>query len=293
MNLEPETVYGWSERWPAPAKLNLMLRIVGRRGDGYHLLQTVFQFVDFCDWLTFEPMENGLIQLANPIPGVPEQDDLTVRAARLLQQSTDVQHGVRIGIEKNLPMGGGLGGGSSDAATTLLVLNYLWQLNLTVEQLMQLGVKLGADVPVFVFGSNAWAEGVGEKLQCLDVPESWFVVLKPDCHVDTGEVFRKENLTRDSKCIRIRDFTSGAIQNDCQAVVLEMYPEVVEAWDAMSQYGEVRLTGSGACIFVQFENKVEAEPVYHALKDNWQVYLTQGLDGSPVVKQLTQIKSKL
>lgn len=175
--------------WPAPAKLNLMLRIVGRRADGYHLLQTVFQFIDWCDWLSFHPTVDEAVVLTSPLPGVPVDQDLTVRAARLLQKEAGVRQGVAIEIEKNLPMGGGLGGGSSDAATTLIALNRLWQAGLTGEDLLSLGVRLGADVPIFISGYSAWAEGVGERLTALELPEAWYVVIVPDCQVATGRVF--------------------------------------------------------------------------------------------------------
>ncbi|MFI3222599.1 MAG: 4-(cytidine 5'-diphospho)-2-C-methyl-D-erythritol kinase, partial [Methylococcaceae bacterium] len=205
----------WAEKWPAPAKLNLMLRIVGQRSDGYHLLQTVFQFIDLCDWITFHPVNDGRVSLQQTIPGVPEADDLTIRAAQLLKAVTGCKEGVCIEVEKNLPMGGGLGGGSSDAATTLVVLNQLWNLQLSVEKLMELGLTLGADVPVFVYGYSAWAEGVGEKLEKIFPAEQWVVVIKPDCHVNTKEIFSAKHLTRDSKSIKIADFIAGQHQNDC------------------------------------------------------------------------------
>ena len=196
-------------RLPAPAKLNLMLRIVGRREDGYHLLQTVFQFIDRCDWITLSPREDGQIHLSNPLPGVPEATDLTVRAAKALQAASGVSQGVTLTLEKNLPMGGGLGGGSSDAATTLVGLNHLWGAGLSLEELKAIGLKLGADVPVFIQGQAAWAEGVGEDLTPLDLDESWYVVIVPDCHVATGAVFGSPHLTRDNPPIKIPDFFEG------------------------------------------------------------------------------------
>ena len=271
---------GWGEKWPAPAKLNLMLRITGQRDDGYHLLQTVFQLTDLCDWITFHQVGDGRISLLDPIPGVPEETDLTVRAAKILQQETGCGLGVQIEVEKNLPMGGGLGGGSSDAATTLLVLNRLWDLNLSEQRLMELGLQLGADVPVFVYGYAAWAEGVGEKLQKIDTPEKWVVVIKPDCHVDTKEIFSVKDLTRDSKSITMPDFVEGQHQNDCLEVVRKLYQPVEKALVDLAEFSEARLTGTGACVFAQFESKELAEKAYAALKDRWQVYLLQGLNKS-------------
>ncbi|WP_230874670.1 4-(cytidine 5'-diphospho)-2-C-methyl-D-erythritol kinase [Methylomonas sp. LL1] len=266
-----------------------MLRITGRRPDGYHLLQTVFQMLDWCDWLTFHAVDDGLISLRNPIPGVPEQDDLTVRAANLLKRHTGCEYGVCIEIEKNLPMGGGLGGGSSDAATTLVVLNRLWGLGLSKSELMQLGLQLGADVPVFVFGASAWAEGVGEDLQVITLPEQWVVVIKPDCHVNTKEIFSAEELTRDSKPITMSDFLAGESHNDCTQVVGKRYWPVKSAIEALSIYSEARLTGTGACVFAQFGSMEEAQKAYQALKRDWSVFLVKGLNQSPLYKKLENI----
>ena len=277
---------GWGERWPAPAKLNLMLRITGRRDDGYHLLQTVFQLTDLCDWLTFHAVENDSIYLDQPIPGVPEASDLTVRAARLLRQETGCRQGVRIEVEKNLPMGGGLGGGSSDAATTLVVLNWLWGLNLPKTRLMQLGLRLGADVPVFVYGHASWAEGVGEKLEKIEPEEKWVVIIKPDCHVDTKEIFSVKDLTRGSKSITIADFIAGQHQNDCLDVVCKLYQPVKNALVDLAVYSEARLTGTGACVFAQFDSKELAEYAYNALTEKWRVYLARGLNRSLLLDAL-------
>jgi 4-diphosphocytidyl-2-C-methyl-D-erythritol kinase len=277
---------GWGDKWPAPAKLNLMLRITGRRQDGYHLLQTVFQMLELCDWLSFFPVDDGSVTLKCPIPGVPEQDDLTVRAAKLLKKHTGCTQGVCIGVEKNLPMGGGLGGGSSDAATTLVVLNRLWGLGLSVNQLMLLGLELGADVPVFVFGHSAWAEGVGEQLQAITLPEHWFVIIKPECHVNTKEIFCAEELTRDSKPIRMSDFLAGDGRNDCTQVVCKFYQPVKSALEALSLYSEAKLTGTGACVFAQFDSKDAAEAAFNALSDDWLVFLAKGLNQSPLYKIL-------
>jgi len=277
----------WAEKWPASAKLNLMLRIVGQRADGYHLLQTVFQFIDLCDWITFHPVDDGRVRLLSPIPGVPEIDDLTVKAANLLKSETGCKAGVCIEVEKNLPMGGGLGGGSSDAATVLVVLNKLWDLQLTKERLMELGLALGADVPVFVYGYSAWAEGVGEKLEKITPVEQWVVVIKPDCHVNTKEIFSSKNLTRDSKSIRIADFMEGQHKNDCLGVVSQEYSDVKAALHALSEFSEARLTGTGACVFAQFESKELAYGAYKSLELNgWKVYLAKGLNVSPLYSKL-------
>ncbi|SJM95386.1 4-diphosphocytidyl-2-C-methylerythritol kinase [Crenothrix polyspora] len=277
---------GWGEKWPAPAKLNLMLRIVGQRPDGYHLLQTVFQFIDLCDWLSFHPVDDGSVSLKQPIQGVPEADDLTVRAALLLKAETGCQAGVCIEVEKNLPMGGGLGGGSSDAATTLVVLNQLWGLQLSTEKLIALGLQLGADVPVFVYGYAAWAEGVGEKLEKIAPSEQWVVVIKPDCHVETREIFLAKDLTRDSKSITIAEFTAGNYKNDCLDVVSRRYQSVKNALCALSEFSEPRLTGTGACVFAQFSSKEAAISAYDALKGSWQVYLARGMNISPLLSKL-------
>lgn len=278
--------YAWAQNWPAPAKLNLMLRIVGRRADGYHLLQTVFQFVELCDWIRFHPAAAGCVSLSKTIPGVAEPDDLTVRAALLLKAETGCEQGVCIEVEKNLPMGGGLGGGSSDAATVLVVLNKLWGLNLPVERLMQLGLSLGADVPIFIVGHSAWAEGVGEKIQKINIPEQWVVIIKPDCHVNTKEIFSAKELTRDSKSIKIGDFIAGQHKNDCLDVVCQYYPSVKNALLDLSEFSEARLTGTGACVFAQFDSEMNALSAYRSLKDKWRVYLSKCVNESPLFSML-------
>ena len=283
---EQSNLARWQEKWPAPAKLNLMLRITGRREDGYHLLQTVFQLVDLCDWLKFHPVNDGVVTLQNPIPGVAEADDLTVRAAKLLKESAGSNLGVRIEMQKNLPMGGGLGGGSSDAATTLVVMNELWGLGFSVQELMELGVSLGADVPVFVYGFSAWAEGVGEDLQAFMLPESWFVIIKPNCHVNTKEIFSDSDLTRNSKSIKMGNFVLGEQKNDCLSVVAKRYPAVDEALAELSKFGDARLTGTGACVFVQFDDESIAKNAMLSLQDKWEVYLAKGLNESPLQSKL-------
>jgi 4-diphosphocytidyl-2-C-methyl-D-erythritol kinase len=279
-------VKGWGKRWPAPAKVNLMLRITGRREDGYHLLQTVFQLTDLCDWITYSPAEGGRVYLKSPMEGVPEETDLTIRAANVLRRESGCKGGVCIDVEKNLPMGGGLGGGSSDAATTLLVLNQLWGLGFSKEKLMTLGLELGADVPVFVYGYASWAEGVGEKLEKIDVQEKWLVIIKPECHVDTKEVFSVKDLTRDSKSITIADFLAGQYQNDCLDVVCRIYQPVEKALADLSKFSGARLTGTGACVFAQFDSEELARKAFDHLKLTWQVYLAQGLNRSLLLDHL-------
>ncbi|MGB4499469.1 MAG: 4-(cytidine 5'-diphospho)-2-C-methyl-D-erythritol kinase [Methylococcaceae bacterium] len=275
-------VFQWGEKYPAPAKLNLMLRIVGQREDGYHLLQTVFQFVELCDWLTFLRNDSGEVVLEDAISGVENLDNLIVRAANLLKAETGFSGGVRIRLEKNLPMGGGLGGGSSDAATTLVVLNALWNLQLSCEKLMELGLSLGADVPIFVFGHAAWAEGVGEKITKIDVKEQWVLILKPDCHVNTKEIFSAKDLTRNSKSITIDGFNAGQVKNDCLSVVCKHYEAIGKALCDLNAFSEARLTGTGACVFAQFESEELAIEAELTLKDKWQTYLTKSCNKSPL-----------
>ena len=277
-----KSVYAWGERYPAPAKLNLMLRIVGRREDGYHLLQTVFQFVTWSDWLTFWPHDANDVVLEEGISGVAQADNLIVRAANLLKQETGYVGGARIRLEKNLPMGGGLGGGGSDAATTLVVLNQLWALNLPQEKLMSLALSLGADVPVFVFGKAAWAEGVGEKLSEIILSEQWVVIIKPDCHVNTGEIFSAKELTRDSKTITIDEFNAGQANNDCLDVVCKHYEAIEKALCDLNVFSEARLTGTGACVFALFDSEELAIEAALTLKDKWQTYLTKSCNKSPL-----------
>ena len=274
--------------WPAPAKLNLMLRIVGRRADGYHLLQTVFQFLECGDWLWFEPRTDGAIIRASEIPGIPMDEDLTVRAARLLQQTTGIAQGATIRIAKQLPMGSGLGGGSSDAATALFALNHHWRTGLMPVELAALGLTLGADVPVFVHGQAAWAEGVGERLTPVALDELWFVVLIPACHVATGAVFNDPELTRNSPLITIADFMTGAGGNDCEAVVYRRYPEVAAAAAWLAQYGAARLTGTGACVFAAFPNAASAEQVLAQLPPGWNGFVAHGCNRSPLHEHLAQ-----
>lgn len=278
------------DNWPAPAKLNLMLRIVGLRGDGYHLLQTVFQFVDWCDRISFSWVGDSEVRLTRPLSGVPVEADLTVRAVRLLQEVCGVRCGVEISVDKHLPMGGGLGGGSSDAATVLVALNALWDLGLTEEELIDLGVCLGADVPVFIKGVAAWAEGVGEQLTPIGPEQSWYVILVPPCQVSTARVFSAPDLTRNSPPARISEFLSGMHVNDCLSVVCRLYPEVDAALADLSRYGEARLTGTGACVYAAFPTRGRAQEVAEALAVRWRAHVVQGLNRSPLLEKLAQLQ---
>jgi 4-diphosphocytidyl-2-C-methyl-D-erythritol kinase len=248
---------------PAPAKLNLFLHITGRRPDGYHLLQTVFQFLEQADTLHFSRREDGVIALAPDIPGVPAESNLIMRAARLLQTHAGCRTGADITLEKRLPMGGGIGGGSSDAATTLLGLNRLWGLDLPLDTLAALGLQLGADVPVFVRGHAAWAEGVGESLTPVDIPEPWYLVLTPPTHISTADVFRHPQLTRDTPAITVAAFLGGglarSVRNDCENIVRQLSPEVDAALTWLARHGTARMTGTGACCFVACPDRATAE----------------------------------
>jgi len=274
--------------WPAPAKLNLFLHITGQRPDGFHLLQTVFRFIDFADTLFFNVREDGVIQRTSELAGVSPEQDLVVRAARLLKSESGTGSGADIRVDKCLPVGGGLGGGSSDAATTLVALNYLWNLNLPQEQLESLGLSLGADVPVFIRGQAAWAEGVGEHLTAVELPPAWYLVIVPQCHVSTAEVFSDDQLTRDCPPITIRDFLAGAGGNVCEPVVYKRYPQVAEAAEWLSHYSPARMTGTGACIFATFNSEVDARRVLDELPDGWQAQVAKGLDASPLCKVTSQ-----
>lgn len=270
---------------PAPAKLNLFLHVVGRRPDGYHLLQTLFRFISLHDTLHFNLRDDGAVHRTNSIEGVAEEQDLCVRAARLLQSESGCRLGVDITLEKRIPMGGGLGGGSSDAATTLIALNRLWALGLPRKRLMQLGLRLGADVPVFVFGENAFAEGVGEELQAYSLPEAWYVVLFPPVHVPTAQVFTHPELTRDTVSITMRALErqqKQQLRNDLQSVVCDLYPEVARYLASLGNFGRAMMTGSGACVFAEFDSRSQAEAVLQKLPDEMRGVIAQGLAKHPL-----------
>jgi 4-diphosphocytidyl-2-C-methyl-D-erythritol kinase len=276
--------------WPAPAKINLFLHITGRRDDGYHLLQTAFQFLDFCDQLRFQVRADGLVCRQNGIASVPADSDLCVRAARLLKKEADVSAGVDIDITKQIPLGGGLGGGSSDAATTLVALNSLWEVGYHTEQLAELGLQLGADVPVFVQGRAAWAEGVGEIMQPIEWEQPSYLLILPPVQVPTADVFNEPDLTRLCAPITIRDLAAGRAVNVCEPVVRKRYPEIDQALQWLSQYTDARMTGTGACVFGRFDSKPEAEAVCLKFKQSmpstWNAFVSQGLNRSPLLDTL-------
>ncbi len=274
--------WGWDSVYPAPAKLNLFLHVVGRRADGYHLLQTVFRFIDYADVLHFSPGENGNVILSNPLPGVPPESDLTVRAARLLQSETGCSKGVVIRVEKRLPMGGGLGGGSSDAATVLLALNHLWELGLPRRRLMEIGLTLGADVPVFIYGRNAFAEGVGEALQPVDIPPRWYVLLEPPVQVPTAAIFGAPELKRDTPPMRAADWADDIGINDLEAVACARFPVVAEYVRWLSRFGTARMTGSGACVFAAYAERAAAEAVLARMPAGMRGCVTAGLEKHPM-----------
>jgi 4-diphosphocytidyl-2-C-methyl-D-erythritol kinase len=279
-----------SAPWPAPAKLNLFLHILGRRPDGYHELQTCFQFVDLCDEITIEVRNDGRIRRITDMPGVAEEADLCVRAARALQAATGCSLGADIGVLKRTPMGGGLGGGSSDAATCLTALNQLWGLQRPKEDLAALGLKLGADVPVFIHGRAAWAEGVGERLTPLYPPlapaESNYLIVKPNIGVSTAEIFQDPELTRNSAPITIHGFLASGGRNDCVGVVRRRYPEVARALDWLSAFGSARLTGTGACVFLACESMDRGREILGRLPPGLDGFLARGLNDSPLLERL-------
>lgn len=278
------TSWNWASAWPAPAKLNLFLHVVGRRADGYHLLQTVFRFIDRSDILRFEPRADDLVVLATPLPGVPPETDLTVRAARLLQAETGCRQGVTIHLEKHLPMGGGVGGGSSDAATVLLALNHLWGLGLSRLRLQELGLSLGADVPIFVFGQNAFAEGVGEALVPVALPVSWYLVLVPPVAVPTAAIFQSPALRRDTPLLVPGDWVPGLGGNDLEPVACSFYPPVAEYLGWLQLQANGRMSGSGACVFAEFPDEASARNLLAQVPAGWVAWVAGGLDAHPLLR---------
>ena len=273
--------------WPAPAKLNLFLHITGRRADGYHELQTLFQLVELCDSVGFTPRADGRIVRTGGLADVRPDDDLTIRAARSLQAASGSKLGASVRVIKRIPTGGGLGGGSSDAATTLLALNALWQTNLPIETLVKLGLTLGADVPIFIYGSTAWAEGLGEQLTPVELPPSWFLILYPGIAVATREIFQAPELTRNSPRLTMRAILeSGSSRNDCEAVVRARFPEVARAFEWLERWAPARLTGTGSCLFAQFASAAEAERVAARAPDCWRSFVVPGLNSSPINERL-------
>jgi 4-diphosphocytidyl-2-C-methyl-D-erythritol kinase len=285
---------------PAPAKLNLFLHVTGRRPDGYHLLQTVFQLIDRSDTLHYTLRDDTELRRVTNVPGVPEQQDLIIRAARLLQaevqrRSGSLPRGVDIEIEKILPMGGGLGGGSSDAATTLMALNHLWRAGLSREELMALGLPLGADIPFFIYGQTAFAEGVGEALQPVAAPDCWYVVIEPGVAVPTAAIFSSERLTRNTSPVIITDFSShlenrtdlkGYGKNDLQQVAAQLFPPVAEAIEWLGAYGDARMTGSGACVFCAVATQADADAVLQQVPARWKGWKAKALRQHPFTSKL-------
>ncbi|MGN6388438.1 MAG: 4-(cytidine 5'-diphospho)-2-C-methyl-D-erythritol kinase [Burkholderiaceae bacterium] len=281
---------------PAPAKLNLFLHVVGRRPDGYHLLQSMFQLIDRADLLDFRLRDDGAIRRVTDVPGVPEDADLVVRAARLLQaEAGRPLSGVDIALVKRLPLGGGLGGGSSDAATTLIALNRLWDLGFDRARLAALGLRLGADVPFFLFGSNAFVEGIGEAMTPVETPDCWFVVVEPGLAVPTAAIFGAPELTRDTKPVRITDFSGSAAgfktgfgRNDLQDVAVSRFEAIAQALEWLKRYGDARMTGSGACVFCPFGREAEADAALAALPPRWKGWKARALQRHPLAHWLTR-----
>ena len=272
--------------WPAPAKLNLFLHVTGRRADGYHELQTLFQLIDLCDDLVLSVRADGVIERTAGPEGVEPETDLTVRAARALKAATGTALGASIQVRKRIPVGGGLGGGSSDAATVLLALNELWECRLPLAELTTLGLSLGADVPVFIGGSSAWGEGVGERLTPVALPEAWFVIVHPGVTVSTAGVFQSPELTRNSPLITIRAFFEAGGRNDCEPVVRARFPEVAEAMQWLGRYAPARLSGTGSCVFAACASAIEAERLAARVPDHWPSYVARGLNTSPLQERL-------
>ena len=271
---------------PSPAKLNLGLHICGRRADGYHNLQTVFQFIDLCDELTFTARPDGIIRITPQLEGVPESDNLIHRAAIALQRHCNCAQGADITLVKRLPMGGGIGGGSSNAATTLVALNRLWRCGLSGDELKTLGVKLGADVPIFVHGHAAFAEGVGEQLQNVALREPWYVVLVPQVHVSTAQIFSHQELTRNSEIMKMSAFLGQGSRNDCEALVRKLYPAVDQALRWLSRFGPAQLTGTGACVYCPCDSHEQAKNIAAQVPKDWHWFIARGCNESPLYRAL-------
>ncbi len=275
-----------SLRLLSPAKINLFLHITGRRADGYHELQTLFQLLDYGDELEFNLRADGQISLSPQLPDLPAEKNLIVRAAKLLKERTKCPLGIDIKLNKYLPMGGGLGGGSSNAATTLIALNHLWSTGLNKQELAEIGIALGADVPVFVHGKTAWAEGVGEHIQPLELDKVWYCVLAPRCHVSTAEIFSQKDLTRDTSAITIPAFLNQGGKNDCQLIVERLYPEVAEAVKWLNQFAPAKMTGTGACVFAPFSSQTAARVIFEQRPSQFGGFVAEGINTSPLCELL-------
>jgi 4-diphosphocytidyl-2-C-methyl-D-erythritol kinase len=280
-------VSGPETHWPAPAKLNLLLHVIGRRADGYHELQTLFQLVDLCDSIAIAVREDGAIERLAGAPGVTVEADLAVRAAHLLKNATGSHLGATLKVRKRIPLGGGLGGGSSDAATVLLALNELWSTGLSLPELTRLGLPLGADVPVFVQGSSAFGEGLGERLTPVTLPAKWYTIIHPGVVVSTREVFQSPELTRNSPVSTIRALLDSGGRNDCEGAVRTRAPEVAEALDWLAQFAPAHLTGTGSCVFAACESAAQAERLAARVPDRWMSFVARGLNISPVHERLS------
>jgi 4-diphosphocytidyl-2-C-methyl-D-erythritol kinase len=276
----------WDRAWPAPAKLNLFLHVVGRRDDGYHLLQTALRLVDRRDRLRYAPRDDGRVKLFRPLPGIDESSELSVRAARMLLAESGATQGVDIEIEKNIPVGGGLGGGSSDAAPTLAVLNRLLRLGASEQDLARLGLALGADVPFFLFGRNAFGEGIGERLTPLELPPAWYVVLVPPVAVSTKAIFTAPELTASTKTVKISSFSAGFGRNDLEPIVCRRHGEVAAHLAWLKRFGDARLSGSGACVFAEFCSEGEASEVLSRMPDKMTGFVVRGLERHPLAELL-------
>jgi len=278
---------------PSPAKINLFLHVVGRRKDGYHQLQTAFQFLDFSDQMVFTLRDDSKIKLLTPIVGVADDDNLIVRAAKLLQTHTGCKFGANIQIEKQIPMGAGLGGGSSNAATTLIALNNLWKININRFDLIKLGTQLGADVPIFLYGHAAWAKGIGEIFTPVQLPEPWYCVVIPPCHTSTQRIFSDPLLSRNTAPSTVENFLNSPQpllygQNDCQPISCKLYPEIAQALQWLEQFAPAKMTGTGSCVFASFSNYAKASSVLKQLPDRYQGFIAKGLNQSPTLLHLSE-----
>ena len=275
-----------SFKWPSPAKLNLFLHIVGRRPDGYHLLQSIFRFTNLCDFINYEILESEIIKRSSDNSGIREQDDLVIRAANLLKEKSNSKLGVNISILKNIPIGGGLGGGSSNAATTLVALNHLWKIGLSTDELAEIGLSLGADIPFFIRGNTAWVEGIGEELTSIELDGCFYLIVYSGHSVSTRAVFEADDLTRNTPRITIRDFFDGNSKNDCEEYVRNYYGDVGEALDWLSKYVDAHLTGTGGCLFAKFKSEKMANDVKDKLPPKWKGYVVTGINKSPLLRKL-------
>ena len=266
----------------SPAKINLFLHILGQQADGYHQLQTLFQLLNYGDVMGFRLRTDSECRIQQPISGINEEDNLIIKAARSLQKATGCQSGADISIDKRLPIGGGLGGGSSNAASTLVALNHLWKTRLGAKQLSRIGVALGADVPVFIQGRTAWAEGIGEQLQAVDLPEYWYLIIKPDCGISTRAVFSREELTRDTPAITVAAFLEQGGRNDCEETVCSIYPSVKMVLNWLRQFTTAQLTGTGSCVFSSFPTEDEARAVSQEVPGHWECFVARGINRSPI-----------